>query len=1438
MAKTDKMARGVCMLLLIGIVLFLSREMIFSKKYIVFSDIDFGYFDSIYIERILGLFNENFSSMNFFNLSRLVFIYPLELISSLLDGTVPQLLLKLVIATVLLISSAGAYKLIEYLLLDHFKSFPTRLHYVGLIIPALFYTLNPWVIIRIQHIFLLAGYAAFPWILLYFLRLFPIYKESERLSTKLTWDDYSSAIKIGFFVCIGSAAIHYFFYYVIALGLIFLILLYKNFRIISSFNNLVRITIKKVFLLIGCITIFNAYWILTYITSMFITSVEPSNVNVVDTLQMFSRFSSVPNVLYLISYWWPMFEVNRYLNWSFWVGGGVFLALIFYIIFFRYGWHFYIRLFTWLTVMITILSLGVNTAIISDINVFVVTKVPIIGHIFRDPNKLIGVMALFYSILIGFGVDRTLFSLRSLGFPKVIQLFFILILMVSFHFYFKPFSDVFINHYYDSVEVPKEYEEVQENYIEGGKILWIPTLEHMLLSNGISSFDWNDTENSELIKASSDFHLYSSKKPTIFQNENNHGMVRYTSTYLQHLLDRGTAQHLGEFISWMGFNEVGFHQDVYGHEERQAFNKNVLEQQQDLEKHYEDDVFTLYKTLADDSNVHGVNKLIYSTKQIPNIFSLLDYKKDLNVSATDTGLFWAQLQKQQPPLNENTLLVGDSYLDFIIPYIDEKYAYYPFDYINTGNPYKGWGKTRVQEADWFWTLKMNQLNNNWDYDYGKGLMYTYAPYKLNIEPHKVSSYKGKPLITMEDILNDFFEPENEDVFRLTPFLENNRESAALEGIVQSKDANGELWNVARSKLVDLKEINLSKFLRIRVKMSGVNAGSVHFKVRFFNKESEEIQVGFVSSSNVLSEYNQSEFFNDFVIPVEARFFRIDILSNQYDSKPTYLWIHDFEISNLSDAGVQNKFILPLREKEEKSYRILVRMFHSKVGGTTTFTTGKSSIQVNTKNGKDRFVWTDLGDIPFGNGELEIIPSDGLTSINSIVAIPSSKFEEIKLNAETKLKGIQIDTSLIRTDYTVRDEIDTTIFKEKYTTPSSIEDSVIPMVNGKMVKNVDILFDQSFTPSIIGNVMENHSLHYKILRNGKTIYEDGNPGKKALARNFQNTVGEVNNSPNQYYLSMSEIQDTSWSMERYDFSPVFLEKGSYQIEITAVSNVSNSIDKNTTHVLELGEIIVPKELVGSDEQAIRFANMGYEEAQINLNKVEVNGAIQFANEPTESKQWIIYTTDPVEVKKGERYIFEFNLHHTGVEEMHGKLQLLNNEKQLYKSTVLEGSSNQMYVVIKVEQDGFVQPTFLFKGKNDESGLFRLDEARMYPVDSLVKIESSHLLPENQLEDVVGNVKESNGHIVLKETEYAIHNEAYQGVWRLYGDDVKNPYIINFFHNGFYIGKESLTGSIKIVRAMQIPYFIGLVLLVIASIILLFFLCIENSLFQKRVRIKRE
>lgn len=157
------------------------------------------------------------------------------------------------------------------------------------------------------------------------------------------------------------------------------------------------------------------YWLSLYFGSILMDAqVSQNNINVVDTLSLFSRNSSLVNVLYFISYWWPMFPLER-LPLSFYVGGGVLLALIALSMLTASRRFSIILMFTLLTMVFALVATGVKIPLFAKAFVLLVTKTPIVGTMFRDPNKIVGLLAVNFSVLLSFGVIRALAWLETAG---------------------------------------------------------------------------------------------------------------------------------------------------------------------------------------------------------------------------------------------------------------------------------------------------------------------------------------------------------------------------------------------------------------------------------------------------------------------------------------------------------------------------------------------------------------------------------------------------------------------------------------------------------------------------------------------------------------------------------------------------------------------------------------------------------------------------------------------------------------------------------------------------------------------------------------------------------------------------------------------------------------------------------------------------------------
>ena len=1386
------------------------------KGYLVFSDLDFGMTDSGYVERIAGLFNQQFSSMNFFNLSRLVFISPFYLIAWLSGNSIPSLLERSIIMGVLLLSGTGMFLLCERLFLKMFGPFESRLHYFGMTVSALYYAVNPWVIFRIQHVFLLVGYAMFPFVMRYFLEFFPDTQRETSTRAELLRDrrrDWKTAFKIGFLVGVGSAAIHYFFYYMISFLIMSVLIQLHLVRKGTSLRDAFRSFIRKSALLYGCSLLFSAYWIVTYIMVTFVGDLEPQNVNVTDTLDMFSRFCDPLHSAFLISYWWPMIDLQQILHVSFWASGSVFLGLICLVVFYRFGWRFEIRLFTVMSVLLFIVSLGVKLPLTSTAFVILVTKTPVVGHIFRDPNKLLGPLALFFALLIGFGIDKLLFGLRRAGFGKTIQLGMILGLLVAMYGYVKPFQDVYLKQFYQGAQLPDAYRQVQTHYLSGGKMFWTPSLDNMVGSSGISGYAWNHgTSTPNITKTSGDFHLYSGAKNTIFQHENNPGIVGYFQSFLQDGIDNGSLHHAGQLLSWAGFNELGFHQDVAGQAERQLFNKQVLDQQTDLSPHYQNSIFSLYKTPDAQPSLSGVDKAVYDTKGLHSLEQLLDYAGDLEANENDTGLLWAPLRKQSVQTSDDSLLIGDNRLDFLLPQLDDRYFYYPFDNINTGNANVGWAKTMAKEPEWLWVQKTNGVTaNDWGFDYGHGFAYTYTSHQLTIPSYKLPHIEGKELISYKSVQNGFFTPENEKLFKITFFPDKVNDDSAVAGTVHTTVPNNKVWQVASSKKVPMEG---GKFIRLKAQMSGENAANVHFKVRFYDENDHEIKVAFATPDQTLASYIRSTLKSDIYVPDRTKSMRVDILSSQNTIEPVYFWMHDFGIYDLSEYATDNVLEIPLHKGTEPRVHVLARVYKSKQGSTILVQAGDQQRAIDTKSLLNRFEWVDLGEMDVAKEQkITLRPSDGLTVINALCAIPADLYQQELAKAEQNLRGAQADLSLFRHDYQATNDLQLPeMIDELRSFPSSFGNSLLTVRHDNLKKTLDILKEGTYQFSLNGNISAGGTGRVRFVAEDgseQVLKFDSSMQGQSVPRSFTGMHGTFPQEENHYFLKLEPDVSKDWNIRRYDLGSVHLVPGHYQIIVEADSHPTNLVSQESLHQLSGHEITVQS--TDPEDLSIRLQELD-DQRPVTSKDLSDPSKVAYRNQPTSSKEWIIYSLNRVPVRKGHLMEFQASLDAQGVQDLHGKLLFADTKGNLYKTQYLEAdpSRNSFHAVVEIPEDGYVYPTFFMHGKEKETGEFSVSQAQLFDIDQFIKLEGTALLPQRTHSAGANTGK----------TLYLISNEAFNRLWRLQGSG-NQPIMINLMHNGFQTDLSVEQAQLVIAPSIRFSYQAGLMVSLITHLYALYY-----------------
>ena len=115
-----------------------------------------------------------------------------------------------------------------------------------------------------------------------------------------------------------------------------------------------------------------------------------------------------------------------------------------------------------------------------------------------------------------------------------------------------------------------------------------------------------------------------------------------------------------------------------------------------------------------------------------------------------------------------------------------------------------------------------------------------------------------------------------------------------------------------------------------------------------------------------------------------------------------------------------------------------------------------------------------------------------------------------------------------------------------------------------------------------------------------------------------------------------------------------------------------------------------------------------------------------------------------------------------------------------------------------------------------------------VDNFIKIEGTSLIPDSieKVEDNGEVEKSASGEINIKNSKYFVFNEAFNPIWRFWGEHSEQPQTINFIHNSFPIHSNKETGRVVILPILTISYYIGLAISII-SLIQGIFIIIKNK-----------
>lgn len=1434
-----------------------------KEGHIVFSDLDFPLDSKTYPEEILGLWNDKWNTSTLLNLPRVFCIALPWLVSALMDYSGPVFIKTFILSNVLL-SGLSIYLFIKRIVSVYLEGSFNFFKLFAITTGALFYAVNPWVIFRIQHIYLLCGYALLPLALLFFFNAFDPKFQSQLIKgysvsrKRLYRRNILDLALLSATISIMSAAIHYFFYTVFLLGFLWVLLILKQLLIHRESRKFSRTIIYNFFskgvLLAVLAFIFCYYWLSIYLGSILIDA-QPSqhNINVVDTLSLFSRNSQPLNVLFLISYWWPMFDLNT-LPLSFYAGGGILLVLILTgVIFFVWKRHILLFLFL-LSFFFQLLATGTRVPGLAELFIFIVMKIPFFGNMFRDPNKLIGIVCIGYSVILVFGIEK-LFTLplKRPWLNNSVRILLFLLITGGYLSYIGPFRDKFIMGFYHPVQVPGEFTELQESYSsEDGRVLHFPISASMLQpSTGVTTPEWNtNPDNFGELKATGDFIIYQSQKDTIFHHEGSDPAIGYYFNFLQYLLDNGLTHHFGKYLAPLGINEFSWAAGFTGQEERQGFNLNILKGQKDLEITWKGDLFTLF-SLKESVSPSGVRTTLIYT---PKGFQALSSYHQLPGFTYDTSGVLFTAQKKGNILT--TIRKGD-YIDSItsdelfLSSLPKKYYLSPAQQVKNGNPFLSWSQSAIHTDDWLWHLKsQNILPLRFDMGFESGIALSFSSVKLDIPVHSQDRIRGRQLLDFETFLynNYIFISDDSELFQVQAYPFGNENQTPLVHGVISRGQNYDIWQVAKSAYIPADPLTPYQF---NMTISGQGANKLHLKARFYDKDKNEIATAYILTPEEKINFEYFRFYGEYITPRETAFVRMDLLSLQRPEQKVYWWLHDFSIHELSEYTVPNTIDMVYTPRSRENLKVWLRTFHSPVAGDLRVKINEEEFLIQgKKEGFSGFTWTYLGEVSNNGTTFPIVIENltGFNAVNEMVLITPSEYKEQEFLVNQAVKKAGILT-------TMEAEYD---FDFQGPLQSQRGFTELSMAGGRSAHKgvlkapLDILKNGNYTLSlgVMGEEGSRIRMTLKGLDKKQPSYKESftiEPAEPAEEGLFTETLPPKSKG----YIKKLKPHDSSLvqNYQIVESAPLTLSKGPYELTIELDYKKPSLLSIKDLGPFDPGKILIPDFTEGAGGSCIPLMDDMMVHS-INTDKLKIS------YEETCSNDWYITSSPLIPVKRQE-YLILLKMRSEVLKERHSKILYLNERYQVIKTDYIpeveerkkELWNSYEYISQAPSQAAWMIFQIWGQGEKEKKSVLEMKDLILHPFENLPGVDrvwitdqKKELFPGKDSEPTEYTRREKES----MSRKFTLNNPQKRStalsfdisphpLWQLVfdGEVKKMDYSINGLKTLFFT-KGNNNGEVR--TALKEHYFLGLFLwpLGIVLVVFLYFNAKNPLPFKERFR----
>jgi len=1341
-------------LMSLGILYYVS--VLFKPGHIVFSDIDFPFYSKDYMDEIYGLWNTRWNTVSMLNIPRLFFIIPLYLLSGIFSWN-GHLFIKGFIVELLFLSAFSMYLLTKRLISVYMGRKFNLWKVTALIFGGLFYALNPWIIYRIQHIYLLTGYSLFPLVILYFFKVFDhkfqrqIIDGYSQYSKKIHAKNILDMLILGYLITMSSAAIHYFFYSVLVLGILFILLCIKYF--IQYFKH-GRLILKNIFkaifvklVLLGTMTFgMSFYWLSIYIGGIALdVGASQHNINVIDTYTMFSRHASLDQVVYLLGYWWPMINLGD-IPLGFYMGGGVLIIFVIIGAMTSSYKHHIVLFLSILGGLLVLNATGVYYPALSGVFLRL-ANLPVFGNIFRDPNKMIGLQAIVYSVLLVFGIEVIYRWTENKTYGIFVNGLVFVLLSLSMFFYLAPIKNLYFDRFYQPIEEPVAHQELRDFYLrneDGGfdeekeepYVLYMPVAEHMLRPiSHIATPTWNTPSGFDNTKATGDIHIYNSPVKTVFHHEGNDPSIKYYYDLMQLLLDQGRTTHIKKLVQAFGVNQLIYHNEYLDQEIRQEFNEEILDVQSDLERIMQNSIFTIFNVKR------NVLDAAFNHRRIFTPYGLLKMNSFMEIEGFDPLesplVFMTKTESFDPSIIQSDDIIEYQYLnDLVLPSVEPEYKLYPFEYVHEVNPYLKWSKTYTTFVDWAWfQKKMDIIHPSFDWDQDRGMVLTFASEAFDVKPHEKKNIEGEIVYDFDSLLraDNFFVPDNPDLFEVISNPYNAQENVGiLQGVVQQGDPSF-IWQVAKSPILTAEEKMPYQF---KILLSGRGANKLHMKARFYDKNRKEIGIQYIVGPDEFTNFDTVDFTGEVVSPKDTAFIRIDLLTYQRPENKIYWWIHDVEIKKFPRYTKPNRIEMS-KAVEGGQYKVFIRHFKSQSGGEFEVEIGGASHLIDSKTSQlSGFQWTEVEDVVLESGELPVTITNisGFNAIQNVVIVPSDIYDK-KVQVWKRVLGEHDQMLMLETE--IDFEKDGNI-QSRRLYPELSYGTGIAISKGTLNSEFEVAAPGHYDvkPEIYFKNKTDGFVEFQILDdNNELVYSNTIKNRSILDKKETVTV-EFDPLGQVYPYSIIEKQRPMGFTGGEVFEDIPLKAGRYSINMVIDSENENLASLETFHAFDPNSIVT--ESVRRDQAISDCSTCERITSEMMKHSLLGENDLNITYDATCSCDWYISSSEPIEVDELEELLITFEARSDAIVKRHSKLIFLDAYDQVLDTSFIfeveepeKVKWNTYEQLVKVPT-GAKKVLFQFwaRGHKTRSGQlelrnFKLESYEDFIVSDYVFIRSSNL-----------------------------------------------------------------------------------------------------------------